>query len=343
MRRKLIALGIGLGLVGATAIATPAQADVIASVPLHGTGSAAQQTATFWLADGGANLRNATPYSVQTSVSVTAPATTPVPDGKPGNTAPLIPPDGEDPTTSGKVFFVGGDGQPHWCTGTALQSQYRNLVATAGHCVLDIEDAAPTQSRVVFVPGYADGTAPKGLYVAKQAFVHHEFSLYDDLERDYAFMTVYNGVVADSAGVLSDTGRLGDNAGGQGFAWNQPTDSSIRVFGYPAGPHPDGTLPYTGEHLHQSIGAASWVAAPELSTEYLVGVESPFTGEGSLGSAWLLRYDADSKLGYLNGVTMSVSDTDADNRYDTGVSPYFDSEAATIFKAAAASWSGRLV
>ncbi|HEX4811161.1 MAG TPA: hypothetical protein VFV66_00205 [Nonomuraea sp.] len=343
MRRKLIALGLGFGLVGTTAIAAPAQADVIASVPLHGTAAGAQQTATFWLADGGANLRNATPYAVQTSVSVTDPATPPVLDAKPGNTAPLVPPDGMTPMTSGKVFFVGGDGQPHWCTGTALQSQYRNLVATAGHCVLDIEDTAPTQSQVVFVPGYADGTAPRGLYVAKQAFVHYDFSVSDDLERDYAFMTVYNGVVADSAGVLSDTGRLGDNAGGQGFAWNQLPASSIRVFGYPAGPHPDGTLPYTGEHLHQSAGAASWVAAPELSAEYLVGVESPFTGEGSLGSGWLLRYDAGTKLGYLNGVTMSVSDTDADNRYDTGVSPYFDGEAAAIYKAAGASWTGRLV
>ncbi|MFD0472709.1 hypothetical protein ACFQ0B_33755 [Nonomuraea thailandensis] len=97
MKRKLIALGIGLGLVGATAIATPAQADVIASVPLHGTAADAQQTATFWLADGGANLRNAAPYSVQTSVSVTAAATTPVPDSKPGNTAPLVPPSGRTP------------------------------------------------------------------------------------------------------------------------------------------------------------------------------------------------------------------------------------------------------
>ncbi|UBU09975.1 trypsin-like serine peptidase [Nonomuraea gerenzanensis] len=340
MKRTLAALGLGIVLVGSTA--TPAQA-AVASVPLAGTAAAGLQTAAFWLADGGANLRNATPYAVRTSVSVTDLPVAPVPDGKPGSTAPLIPPDGEDPATVGKVFFVGGDGQPHWCTGTALQSQYRNLVATAGHCVLDIEGASAAQSHVVFVPGYADGAAPEGLYVGKSAFVHDEFSLYDDLERDYAFMTVYNGVAADSAGVLSDTGRLGDNTGGQGFAWNQPAGSSLRLLGYPAGPHPDGTLPYNGRNLQQSTGTASWVAAPELSAEWLVGVDSPFTGEGSLGSAWLLRYEASKQLGYLNGVTMSVSDTDADNRYDTGVSAYFDSQAAMIYKAAAASWTGRLV
>ncbi|MGP4100151.1 trypsin-like serine peptidase [Nonomuraea sp. KM90] len=342
MKRTLIALGVGFGLVGATAIATPAQAAVVATVTLAGT-PGAPQIATFWLANGGANLKNATPYSVRTSVSVTDATTAPVPDTKPGSVPPLSPDTGEAPTTSGKVFFVGADGQPHWCTGTAVQGQYRNLVATAGNCVLDIDGASATQSQVVFVPGYSDGTAPKGLYVGKQAFVHEEFSLYDDLERDYAFMNVYSGVVADSAGVLSNVGRLADNTGAQGFAWGQPLPPSLDVFGYPAGPHPDGTLPYTGQTLERSTGAASGLAAPELSAEWLLGAESPFTGAGSLGSAWLLRYDADRGLGHLNGITMSVSDTDADNRYDTGVSPYFDSQTATVYKAAAVAWTGRIV
>ncbi|MFC7582762.1 hypothetical protein ACFQYP_02310 [Nonomuraea antimicrobica] len=60
-------------------------------------------------------------------------------DTKPGSVVP-VPGNsgGKTLTTSGKVYFVTADGRPQWCTGTAMQSQYRNLVATAGHCALDL-------------------------------------------------------------------------------------------------------------------------------------------------------------------------------------------------------------
>ncbi|MGW2200136.1 trypsin-like serine peptidase, partial [Streptosporangium sp. NPDC001682] len=53
-----------------------------------------------------------------------------------------------------------------------------------------------------------------------------------------------------------------------------------------------------------------------LPADRPIGVDSPFTGEGSLGSSWLTQYTNDSRTGYLNGITISVSDTDGDNRYD---------------------------
>ncbi|MFC3986637.1 hypothetical protein ACFOYY_41355, partial [Streptosporangium jomthongense] len=40
--------------------------------------------------------------------------------------------------------------------------------------------------------------------------------------------------------ISKDAGRLGDNVGGQGFAWNQKTGQPVFIFGYPEGPHPDG-------------------------------------------------------------------------------------------------------
>ncbi|MFC5832833.1 hypothetical protein [Nonomuraea insulae] len=60
-------------------------------------------------------------------------------------------------TTMGKVFFIGSDLQPHWCTGTAVQSQYRNLVATTGHCLVDTEAPIGALGKWVFVPGYLNG------------------------------------------------------------------------------------------------------------------------------------------------------------------------------------------
>ncbi|GAA2209085.1 peptidase [Nonomuraea monospora] len=341
MRSRTSAL-LSIPLLASLLLATPspAAADNVVTAPLAASQTAAAEVATFWLSDNGANLTAATPYDVQTAVSkIITKGGGVTPDTKPGSVSPMAPVTGEA-ATSGKVFFLGADGLPHWCTGTSVQSQYRNVVATAAHCVFDTETPGSRLGKWVFVPGYADGAAPSGLYVGKQVFGHYDFDVYGDYDRDYAFVNVYGGVVSSATGELANFGRLGDNVGGQGLAWNQPLGSTVEVFGYPAGPHPDGQRPYTGETLETSSGLPVTAIAPEVKGEELLAVDSPFTGAGSLGSSWLLRYDEASGRGYLNGLTLSVTDTDADQRYDTSLSPYFDGELAGIYKAAATLWTG---
>ncbi|MEV1167046.1 hypothetical protein [Nonomuraea sp. NPDC049784] len=346
MKRTLGVLVVGLLASGL--VAAPAEASSVWTDPLVSSQAIAVETAAFWLGNGGANLRNATPYNVQTAVDKVFSAGGVSPDTKPGSVPPLAPttsgePNAKTPTTWGKVFFIGADGQPHWCTGTAVQSQFRNLVATAAHCVYDTQGSDATLGKWVFVPGYADGTTPWGLYVGKQAFTHYDFPSYNDYDRDYAFVNVYSGVIPSTSGELTNFGSLVDNVGGQGLAWNQPLDSSVDVFGYPAGPHPDGTRPYTGETLESSSGRPTPALVPSLKAEELTAVDSSFTGEGALGSSWLIRYHKSSGMGYLNGITISVADTDGNLRYDTSFSPYFDGETNGVYKAAAASWSGSLL
>ncbi|MBB4702468.1 trypsin-like serine peptidase [Sphaerisporangium siamense] len=332
-------------MLGSTIIAAPAEAATVLVVPLASTTTAAQQVANYWLADGAANLRNATPYTVRTAAAGERLSTDVVPDGPPRSVPPVegaTSPDGSSPTTSGKVFFIGSDLQPHWCTGTAVQSRYRNVVATAGHCLLDIEAPAGPLAKWVFVPGYTDGTTPFGLYVGKQAVTHYDLDDVRDHDRDYAFVNVYSGVVSPSPDTLTNTGRLADNVGGQGLAFNQPLAPTVDVFGYPAGPNPDGSLPYTGEALERSTGSTFTVHVTNLLADRPIGVNSPFTGDGSLGSSWLTDYSSDTGTGYLNGITISVSDTDGDNRYDTGISPYFDSDSFTVYRNAESRWTGSL-
>ncbi|WP_326825846.1 trypsin-like serine peptidase [Streptosporangium sp. NBC_01756] len=317
----------------------------MAIVPLASTVTVAQQVARFWLADGAANLKNATPYAVQTAVSGERLATDIIPDGPPVSIEPReaqTSPAGEMPMTSGKVFFVGSDLQPHWCTGTVVQSKFWNVVATAGHCLLDNEAPAGPLAKWVFVPGYSEGMTPFGLYVGKQGVTHYDFDDIRDYDRDYAFGNVYNGVVLSSTDVLTDAGKLTDNVGGQGITFNQPLAPTVDVFGYPAGPEPDGSRPYTGETLERSTGSTFTMKVTGLPADRPIGVDSPFTGEGSLGSSWLTQYTSDSRAGYLNGITISVSDPDDDGRYDTGVSPYFDSQSFMVYQKAAAYWTGSI-
>ncbi|SEH03732.1 hypothetical protein SAMN05444920_1431, partial [Nonomuraea solani] len=144
---------------------------------------------------------------------------------------------------------------------------------------------------------------------------------------------------------LVDRGRLGDNVGGQGFAWNQPSAGKyVRTFGYPYGPHLDGNRPYTGVTPKWCYGktASKALLIPSKKVEEQQSLKCAVTA-GYDGGPWLYKYSNAKRLGYVNGVTSLIADTNDDKRYDTITSPYFDGETATIYKAAAAVWSGKLV
>ncbi|MEZ0074453.1 serine protease [Planotetraspora sp. GP83] len=390
----------------AAGLAAPAQATPqdVASDALATNGIAAYEVAAYWKANKAANLIGATPYDVETKVVAKHISKGgPAPDSKPG----IVPAIGDEkkvaaksknvnlPKTTGKVFFTTPDGPDadsrpdrHWCSATSVQSAYHNLVATAGHCVYDTETNAATLDKWVFIPGYYQGKTPWGIYVGKQAFTHYDYDVYEDGDRDYAFVTVYNGLSFYHDGVVKpfdenpgawrevsratyenfknqfrywegpnyyceheshyyvwafvDAGRLGDNVGGQGLAYNQKIGQPVFVFGYPSGSHPDGNYAYSGATLKWTYGKTFKATAAEIKAEELQAVKSSFTGEGALGSSWLLKYNNGRRLGYLNGVTIGVSDTDGNNRYDTSISPYFDGELYGVYSAAKNLWSGSI-
>ncbi|WP_211589575.1 serine protease [Microbispora sp. H11081] len=506
MKRILALGGVAAGLLAAAAVAAPAQADTDVAPPVNlaNTNFAAQQVAAFWYGQAKANLINATPYNVETTVPSRHVSTG---GASADSKAGVVGSSGDQkaatsnlknvnlPKTTGKVFFIGADNKPHWCSATSVQSQYKNLVATAGHCVYDTVSNKATLDKWVFIPGYYQGKTPWGIYVGKTAYTHYDYDVYEDGDRDYAFVTVYNGVqvtdvsadkvknwvknrtfdtraeaekakkdlelkttgwtgeivpvhtsklakagdkeverrytpiVANQAkealgirskeeaealargatsewvseyktsGItitrvsraefgpgdadhwsedemffyfqknngfykasiwvlfdvdfklkghlvdiaLKDVGTLGGNVGGQGLAYNQKVGTAVFVFGYPSGSHPDGNYAFSGKTLKWAYGKTFKAAAPALKAEELVGVKSSFTGEGSIGSSWLYRYSNTKRLGYLNGVTIAVSDTDGNKRIDTSVSPYFDGETLAVYQYAAKFASGKIV
>ncbi|MFI7609656.1 trypsin-like serine peptidase [Nonomuraea terrae] len=380
MKRILLPAGgavLATGLLASGLSGTAAQAAAgVAHDPMARNNAEAVSVASFWLASNGAALRSATQYTwdskeVRKVVSKGGYDA----DGRPGMTAPT----GESkstgsaqninlPKTVGKVFFVDGSGRFRWCTATSIQSNYRNLVATAGHCVYDTETNSPTLDKWVFVPGYYQGKAPWGIYVGKQAYTHYDFDVYEDYDRDYAFVTVYNGVLFNGVKQVDrrdyqrftgpkrswggryyillskDAGRLGDNVGGQGFAWNQPTGKPVRTFGYPAAPHPDGDKPYSGVTPKHCYGntTAKTVGASWLKIEEHVGLKCAVT-PGYDGGPWLLNYSNGKRLGYVNGVTSTFADQDTNDRIDYITTPYFDGETAAVYNAAKNMGSGRIV
>ncbi|MFI6788406.1 trypsin-like serine peptidase [Nonomuraea sp. NPDC050383] len=532
MKRILIPAGgaiLATGLLAAGLAGSASAAGDVATDPMAKSAADAKAIAQYWAESNGAALKAATESNVwdKSDVAKLQSKGGYSADTKPGSASPI----GQEkkttvkvqnvnlPKTIGKVFFVNSKGEKKWCSATSVQSKYRNLVSTAGHCVYDTAGNTDVMSKWVFVPGYYQGKTPWGIYVGKQAFTHYDFDVYEDYDRDYAFVTVYNGIqlsggpkqvtksewdsykgtkfvdkkeisaaeydagvskygengpfqkesitsapetVGKPAGVTTakealkyytaqgidgvkltatevteydytkapngldnnakfvgptkasavaisqeeykklqaekadgkflgklwadkdakgneinwhkqqyfikkwvksttkelywvgafyivdivakDAGRLGDNVGGQGVAWNQPTGKYVRVFGYPAAAHPDGNKNFTGITPKWCYGKTSkkLVGSAAKKIEEHVALKCSMT-EGADGGPWLVNYSNSKRLGYVNGVTSTFNDQDANGRVDYISSPYFDGETAAIYKSASNVWSGKIL
>jgi len=111
--------------------------------------------------------------------------------------------------TWGKVFFLAPDGD-YVCSGTAITSQNKSVVWTAGHCAANGGARSFYSDRWIFVPGYDNGKAPFGRFVGKKFFTTKPWYNQGDSAYDLAAV-----VVAPLKGKT-----LVDMVGGQGIAFN---------------------------------------------------------------------------------------------------------------------------
>lgn len=258
------------------------------------------------------------------------------------------------PATVGKVFFRIGT-KEYWCSATAVHSPGKNLVATAGHCTFDVKQAKPVADWI-FIPGYAGGDTSAGIFVGHTLNLHERFTNLGDYDYDYAFVTVHRGFVwqpeqdasgrpkRDAKGNIVyrrvDVGHLEDRVGAQGIAWNRGAKVSIIAFGYPAGPHPNGSRPFDGQSLKwcRTIGTRV-TPAPTWQVNRGLLFKCTFTS-GASGGPWLLGYDSRTGTGYLNGVNSLTWDTDADGKNDHISSPYFNAATAVVYRYATTQRTG---
>ncbi|MFK0015181.1 trypsin-like serine protease [Streptomyces sp. NPDC091027] len=215
----------------------------------------------------------------------------------PGSTLPpaVTPPPGGPAAFTGALFTDGLDSD-HFCTATVVQSPGRNLIVTAGHCLMDGDQSDGT---AVFAPAYANGVAPYGTWKIQQVYEDDRWAEGTDDDFDLAFARLApddrGRAVEDVTGaaVLDTTGRAGEE---------------VTVTGYPA----DRKVPRT----------CTAVAVRESATQQRFDC-ADFPG-GTSGSAWIAR---DGKIiGVLTG-----GDTD-----DVSTSTVLGDYAASLFAKATA-------
>jgi V8-like Glu-specific endopeptidase len=118
----------------------------------------------------------------------------------------------------GALFEKDASGN-HFCTASVVASTGHDLVMTAAHCISTGRD----RSHIVFIPGYADGAAPYGVWTPHRLVVDPEWAHGGNPAYDIGF------VVLNPLHGKNIQNVLGANQ----IAFNTGYTHLVRVTGYP--------------------------------------------------------------------------------------------------------------
>ncbi len=219
------------------------------------------------------------------------------PASTPGDAFEVVDPDLAPNTVHGKVFGKDLVGEFE-CSATAVTSENRSVVFTAGHCVRLFPFG--WARKFVFVPSYSHGRQPFGAWAAQTLRAPARW-----VRRQHENFDVAAVTLAPQAGV-----PVQDAVGGAGFAWNQPRGLGYSSFGYPANF-------FNGQRMmgcssgarHRRIDFGRGPAMVAMTCDM---------GEGSSGGGWLLPG------GLLNSVQA------LGGRRSLAVGPYFGKAARRL-------------
>jgi len=108
----------------------------------------------------------------------------------------------------------------HFCTASVVSSTHGNLLVTAAHCVTG------KQGTLAFVPGYAGGSAPYGVWLVSRVFTDQAWSASASQDDDVAFLQVQRN---------NSSTPIEDVTGAEDLGIDLPPVELARVVGYPNG------------------------------------------------------------------------------------------------------------
>lgn len=268
--RRFILLGLlALGLLAGQPTGAVAAHRVGAALDGSEARASRRATAHYWTA---ARMREARPLDALAPQVSARPTPNPFASASFAGVADTtVPPF----SMVGRVFVKIGkfDG---FCSGAAVATESRRLVLTAAHCIYNLlpGHSFPTLARrFAFVPGYADGQAPFGIFAGRRAFLPRPWLRRGNENFDMgAVLTEPNEAgqaVADAVG------------GGLPIAIDKARDREYQLLGYPG-------------HLQQRMQECDGrFSGNDRNTFPLAGPPSLsvgcFMGEGASGGPWLVE------------------------------------------------------
>jgi len=237
-------------------------------------------------------VTRAVPASPGSTVSGASGASGVAADGAPWTAGGLVA------RTTGRVFFT-LSGVDYACSASTVGGASPSVVVTAAHCVSDGAGAWATNWR--FIPGYANGQAPYGVYRAVAFYVAKGWDSGADRDDDVAFVT--------TRPATSGGGDVGTVVGEQPISFG-PRDGTASVFGYPA------MQPYDGSQLDYCAGPIS----PDPYGGADAGLSCAMT-EGDSGGPWLSSFDPSTGAGTITAVTSFKYSDDSADLYSANLGP----------------------
>jgi hypothetical protein len=107
----------------------------------------------------------------------------------------------------------------HFCTASVVHSAGGDLAVTAAHCMSGVQG-----QQVVFVPGYANGKEPYGVWPVAAVYTDQGWQSSQNPDDDVAFLRL-----SDTKGGVPVENVTGAERLGTGW----PTPALVRVVGYP--------------------------------------------------------------------------------------------------------------
>jgi hypothetical protein len=172
----------------------------------------------------------------------------------------------------GALFTVSaGELGTHFCTASVVHSAHGDLAVTAAHCL------AGTQGQTVFVPGYANGKKPYGVWQVTAVYTNQAWQSSQDPDDDVAFLRLSDAV--DGVPIENVTGaeRLGIDS-------QEP--ALVRVIGYP-------------DDADQPVVCTNWT---KIFSHTQLEFDCDDYTDGTSGGPFLTHVAADSGQGTVVGV-----------------------------------------
>lgn len=215
--------------------------------------------------------------------------------------------------TQGKVFFTKAGGGNYVCSGTIVNSEGKDSVWTAGHCVHGGAGGS-WHYNWTFVPAYDDDLAnprPYGTWSAAYLSSRTAWTNSSDYSQDIGVATMNTNFGG---------WHIVDYFGGQGITVNKGKSGVYEyAFGYPA------EWPFDGGNLYRCQGYTSPEWDVWITWSQTVKIPCDMT-RGSSGGGWLNGYNG--SWGWLNGVNSRI---DRIVGPTIMLSPYFDDDAWSLY------------